>query len=58
MFVIGKIASGKSSLLSAIIGDLLPISSKLIDSYGEKSGLEKLLSDQEAEALQNDIVDE
>ena len=58
VFIIGKIASGKSSLLSAIIGDLLPVSERLIKSYGGKDGLEKCLNDQEAGGLQTDIIDE
>ena len=28
VFIVGKIGSGKSSLLSALIGDLLPVSQK------------------------------
>ena len=57
VFIVGKIASGKSSLLSAIIGDLIPVPSQLIDSYGGREGLEKALDDKEAEGFQADIVD-
>lgn len=31
--IIGKVGSGKSSLLSAMIGDLLPVPKSLIDNY-------------------------
>lgn len=58
VFIVGKIASGKSSLLSAIIGDLLPISERLVNSYGGEEGLQKFLNDQEADGLQSDLVDE
>lgn len=58
VFVVGKIASGKSSLLSAIIGELLPVPSRLIDSYGGREGLEKALDDQEAEAFQAELADQ
>ena len=58
VFIVGKIASGKSSLLSAIIGDLLPVSNRLINSYGGQEGLQKFLNDKEAEGLQSDMVDD
>jgi len=43
VFIIGKVGSGKSSLLSAIIGDLLPVSQQQIDSFAQGEGFEKEL---------------
>lgn len=42
--IIGKVASGKSSLLSALIGDLLPVPEKIIKSYMGSEGYEKELN--------------
>jgi len=58
VFIVGKVASGKSSLLSAIIGDLMPVPQKLVDSYGGPEGLQKALTDQEAEAFMSDVADQ
>lgn len=41
--IIGKVGSGKSSLLNAMIGDLLPVPNKLIESYKGTEGMEKEL---------------
>lgn len=46
--IIGKVGSGKSSLLSTIIGETLPVPQKMIDSYSGSEGLKKELNDQEA----------
>jgi len=42
--IIGKVAAGKSSLLSALIGDLLPVSQDIIKSYMGDEGFDKELS--------------
>lgn len=39
--IVGKVGSGKSSLLSAIIGDLLPLTKQQIESYCCGQGLDK-----------------
>ena len=54
--IVGKVGSGKSSLLSAMIGDLLPISKQQIDSYCGAEGMEKTLSQLETEAIQADMI--
>jgi ABC-type uncharacterized transport system ATPase component len=36
--VIGNVGSGKSSLLNAIIGDLLYVSPQILDKYGQAEG--------------------
>jgi ABC-type polysaccharide/polyol phosphate transport system ATPase subunit len=54
--IIGKVGSGKSSLLSALIGDLLPVPKQMVESYKGKDGWEKELSQEEAEAFQSDLV--
>ena len=54
--IIGKVGSGKSSLLSALIGDLLPVPEQIIGSYKGKDGWAKELSQEEAEAFQSDLI--
>lgn len=56
VIIIGKVGSGKSSLLSTLIGDLLPVSQRQIDSYAAGDGFKKELSEEEAEAFQSDMV--
>lgn len=41
--IIGKVGSGKSSLLNAMIGDLLPVPANILDSYKASNGWEKEL---------------
>ena len=41
--IIGDVGSGKSSLLSTIIGDLLYVSPSLIQKYSEINGLYKIM---------------
>lgn len=43
--IIGKVGSGKSSLLNAMIGDLLPVPDKIIESYKGAEGMEKELNE-------------
>jgi len=45
------VGSGKSSLLSAIIGELLPVPEHIKKSYMGGNGLEKELSQEEAKAF-------
>lgn len=54
--IIGKVGSGKSSLLSALIGDLLPVPNKILDSYKGKEGWKKELNSKEAQAFQSDLI--
>lgn len=56
VIIIGKVGSGKSSLLSTIIGDLLPVPQKQIDSYAGGEGYSKELSQEEVEAFQSDMI--
>lgn len=54
--IIGKVGSGKSSILSALIGDLLPVPEHIVKSYMTSGGFSKELSKEEAEAFQSDII--
>ena len=54
--IVGKVGSGKSSLLSAMIGDLLPLSKQQIDSYCGGEGFDKQLDQLETEAIQADMI--
>ena len=54
--IIGKVGSGKSSLLNAMIGDLLPVPEKIIKSYQKNEGWERELNQEDAEAFQSDLV--
>ena len=54
--IVGKVGSGKSTLLSTLIGDLLPITQQQMDSYMGNQGLSKVLTPDEAEALQSDMI--
>jgi ABC-type bacteriocin/lantibiotic exporter with double-glycine peptidase domain len=49
--IIGKVGSGKSSLISALIGDLLPVPEQLLKSYMGIDGYSKELSQEEAEGF-------
>ena len=56
--VIGDVGSGKSSLLSAIIGDLLYVSPGQISKYGGKYGFEKEINnDDEVQHFQKDLIE-
>ena len=54
--IIGKVGSGKSSLISALIGDLLPVPQQLLESYMGCEGYSKELSHEEAEAFHQDLI--
>lgn len=54
--VIGKVGSGKSSLLSALIGDLLPVPVDLITNFKKDEGWEKELSSEEAVKFMNELI--
>lgn len=41
--IIGKVGSGKSSLLSALIGDLLPVPKDMMEAFKKGQGWEKEL---------------
>ena len=45
--IIGDVGCGKSSLLQALIGEMLYVDEFLILKYGKKLGLEKIISSQE-----------
>ena len=55
--IIGDVGSGKSSLLSSIIGDLIPVSSTQADNLGIKSqGFNQYISKTEATKFSDDIL--
>lgn len=57
--VIGDVGSGKSSLLNALIGDLLFVSPELILKHGGVDGMKKEFKEEsEKQSFQNDLVDE
>ena len=55
--IIGDVGSGKSSLLSAIIGDLLYVSPSLVKKYGENDGFTKIIDDDKSEKFQEDLIE-
>ena len=54
--IIGKVGSGKSSLLSTICGELLELPQQLVDHFKGDADMEKELNDQEAEAIQEEMM--
>ena len=54
--IIGKTGSGKSSLLSAITGELMPMSKEIINSFAGKEGMEKELNQDETVALRDELI--
>ena len=54
--IIGKTGSGKSSLLSALCGEMITIPHKLIDSYKGDGDMDKVLEPEEAHALMDDLI--
>lgn len=55
--IIGDVGSGKSSLLSALIGDLLVVGKELIEKYGMGRGLTKPMGDaDELKKFQEDMI--
>jgi ABC-type lipoprotein export system ATPase subunit len=54
--IIGKVGSGKSSLLSALIGDLLPVPKGLVENYKKGEGWEKELDQDEAIGFMRELV--
>lgn len=55
--IIGKTGAGKSSLLSAISGEMLPIPQAIVDSYKGDGSMERSLELEEANALMSDLID-
>lgn len=49
--IVGKVGSGKSSLLSAMIGDMLPVPEHICKSFMKGEGFEKELSQEEAQGF-------
>ena len=57
MCIIGDVGSGKSSLLSALLGDLLYMSESQIKKYGGEIGLQKeIANNEEIEDFQKDLI--
>jgi ABC-type cobalamin/Fe3+-siderophores transport system ATPase subunit len=54
--IIGKVGSGKSSLLSAMLGEMLPITTKMIDHFKGDKDMEKELNQEETEALYDELL--
>ena len=55
--IIGDVGCGKSSLLQALIGEMLYVDDALVQKYGGEQGLEKVISSQEQiENFQKDLV--
>lgn len=55
--MIGDVGSGKSSLIQALIGDMLHVSNSQIIKYGGNQGLEKEIVDSEQiENFQKDLI--
>jgi ABC-type dipeptide/oligopeptide/nickel transport system ATPase component len=55
--IIGEVKSGKSSILSSVIGDMLYVSNNKIQKYGGEMGMNQAMCDQELlEKFQDDIV--
>ena len=48
VYIIGKIGSDKSSLLSTLIGDLLQVSNAILKPYMGQEGYQKELNQEEA----------
>lgn len=55
--VIGKVGSGKSSLLSALIGDLLPVPENILRTYMVEQGFKKELNNEETEQFQSQLIE-
>jgi ABC-type cobalamin/Fe3+-siderophores transport system ATPase subunit len=55
--IIGKCGSGKSSLLSAICGELLPVPQRVVDMYKGDEGMDHELNDEEATTFMTDLID-
>lgn len=54
--IIGKVGSGKSSLLSTMCGELLEIPQQLVDNFKGDKDMDKELDDMEALALQEEMM--
>ena len=56
--VIGDVASGKSSLLSTIIGDLIPITQKQLQNHFDlsESGFNQSVTDEKAQDFFDDLL--
>lgn len=55
--IIGRTGSGKSSLLSAICGELLPVPQRLVDFYRGAEGPDRELNDDEATTFMADLIE-
>ena len=56
MCIIGKVGSGKSSLLSTMCGELLELPQNLVDNFKGDKDMDKELDDMEALALQEEMM--
>ena len=54
--VVGKIGCGKTSLIQAMLGEMLPISDEIINSYKGKGDMSKELTSDEIISLQEDLL--
>ena len=55
--IIGKTGAGKSSLLSALCGEMLTLPQNLIEHYkGKEDDMDRVLEPEEATALMEDLI--
>jgi ABC-type lipoprotein export system ATPase subunit len=55
--VVGDVGSGKSSLLSSLLADLLFVSPEILNEYGGVKGMDTQLSDKETlTKFQEDLI--
>ena len=55
--IIGKTGSGKSSLLSALCGEMLTLPQNLLEHYkGKDDDMDRVLEPEEATALMDDLI--
>ena len=55
--IIGKTGAGKSSLLSALCGEMLTLPQNLLEHYkGKEDDMDRVLEPEEATALMDDLI--
>lgn len=55
--IIGKVGSGKSSLLQAILKEMMPLTNKMVDHFKGDKDMQKELNQDECEALYWELLD-